>query len=306
MGMVRLSDISKVIAPGPSMILRPASPKAEPEGFTQLMPGAQNAAVLNHSRALRLATPIAWPGTTLARSEPLTPRPISSVRPKTFFRKCAIFAKGQIEDPVSGELVRLIEIRKASVSRNIEGILCDQRRAASDGRSIVERLRKNVLRAGAEAPRHPFADANRSGVEYGIPFRGLIDKRLATRDKSAFGIEAGPLGAVVPGVQHDVSGQFALQVQIPDLHVAESVIRIDGEVVGYGSGCDRGKTVHQGKRSRRKRRDIGGVRRGLGEGRLEREVLNHDAVLREVVVDAVARANDGTGERTPGDADARG
>src|SRR5215475_7573586 len=81
--MVRLSDILNTTLPGPSMMLRPASPKLEPAGFTQLMPGLQNAAVLNHSFALGLLSAIGWPGTMLARNEPLTPRLMSNAPPST-------------------------------------------------------------------------------------------------------------------------------------------------------------------------------------------------------------------------------
>src|SRR2546421_7704810 len=37
--------------------------------------------------------------------------------------------------------------------------------------------------------------------------------------------------------------------------------------------------------------DIGGVRRGVRKRRLKREVLNHARILRQVVVDSVARSD---------------
>jgi len=52
--------------------------------------------------------------------------------------------------------------------------------------------------------------------------------------------------------------------------------------------------------------EIRGIRGRAGKGRLKREVLNHGAVLGEVVVDAVAGADHGFLERFPGNADARG
>ena len=74
------------------MILRPASPNELPLGFAQVLPeagvlepevaGEQNAAVLNHSLVDELAMEIGAP-VTLARSEPLTPRLMSTELPST-------------------------------------------------------------------------------------------------------------------------------------------------------------------------------------------------------------------------------
>src|ERR1700759_4066054 len=83
-----LSDMSITNCPGPSMMLRPASPKAVPLGFMHVfvvpaeVVGAQNAAVLNHSDAERFESEIGAPVTS-ARSEPLTPRSMSSEVPST-------------------------------------------------------------------------------------------------------------------------------------------------------------------------------------------------------------------------------
>src|SRR6516162_10317466 len=77
-GMVRLMLIFKTTVPGPSMMLRPASPKLVPAGLLQAALGAQNAAVLNHLSTDGFETEMGWPGTTLARNEPLTPRARSS------------------------------------------------------------------------------------------------------------------------------------------------------------------------------------------------------------------------------------
>src|ERR1700720_1783734 len=72
-----------VTCPGPSIIFRPASPKLEPLGFTQVVLGAQNAAVLNHWRVVGLLRGMDSPATVFARSEPLTPRLMSSPPPST-------------------------------------------------------------------------------------------------------------------------------------------------------------------------------------------------------------------------------
>src|SRR5467141_5071995 len=74
------------------MMLRPASPKEVPFGFAHVLPeagvldpeeaGEQNAAVLNHSRVVGLPKDTGAP-VALARSEPLTPRLMSSELPRT-------------------------------------------------------------------------------------------------------------------------------------------------------------------------------------------------------------------------------
>src|SRR5712692_6690902 len=91
--MVLLRFISKVTCPGPSMILRPASPKELPLGFAQVVPdagvfaateeaGEQNAAVSNHSSVVGELKEIGAP-VTLARNDPLTPRLMSRELPST-------------------------------------------------------------------------------------------------------------------------------------------------------------------------------------------------------------------------------
>src|SRR6266403_1328713 len=91
--IVLLTFMSKVICPGPSMMLRPASPKELPVMFAQVLPepgvlepkeeaGEQNAAVLNHSRVDGEANEIGAP-VAFARNEPLTPRLMSSELPST-------------------------------------------------------------------------------------------------------------------------------------------------------------------------------------------------------------------------------
>src|SRR5438445_7605055 len=81
--IVLLSDMFMETCPGPSMIFRPASPKPEPLGLVQVALGAQNAAVLNHLSVVGSLIEIDCPATAFARSEPLTPRPMSSSPPRT-------------------------------------------------------------------------------------------------------------------------------------------------------------------------------------------------------------------------------
>src|SRR5260370_32286134 len=80
--IVLLSDMFKETCPGPSIIFRPASPKLEPFGFVQVALGAQKAAVLNHSSVVGSLIEIACPATPFSRSDPLTPRSMSSTPPR--------------------------------------------------------------------------------------------------------------------------------------------------------------------------------------------------------------------------------
>src|SRR5579859_4175758 len=90
--MVLLMFMSKVVCPGPWMMLRPASPKELPVGLAHGLPepgaaakveaGEQNAAVLNHSRVVGEGKESGAP-VALARSEPLTPRLMSRELPST-------------------------------------------------------------------------------------------------------------------------------------------------------------------------------------------------------------------------------
>src|SRR6202022_791052 len=91
--MVLPRFISNTICPGPSMVLRPASPNELPLGFAHALPepgvlepkeeaGEQKAAVLNHSSVVGLLRETGAP-VALARSEPLTPRLMSSELPRT-------------------------------------------------------------------------------------------------------------------------------------------------------------------------------------------------------------------------------
>src|SRR5260370_21199029 len=85
--------MSNTNCPGRSMVLRPAWRKELPVRFAQVMlergvlepreeVGEQNAAVLNHSSVVGLLSAIGAP-VALARSEPLTPRPMSRELPST-------------------------------------------------------------------------------------------------------------------------------------------------------------------------------------------------------------------------------
>jgi hypothetical protein len=72
-------------------------------------------------------------------------------------------------------------------------------------------------------------------VENGISLGGFVDEGLVAGDEQgAFGVEAGALGAVVADVQDNVAVEFVLDVEVPDLDIAERVIRTDGEIIPDG------------------------------------------------------------------------
>src|SRR6266704_1948287 len=81
--IVLLSDMFIDTCPGPSIMFLPASPKPEAVGLTHVALGAQKAAVLNHLSVVGSLIEMDCPATALARSDPLTPRPISSAPPST-------------------------------------------------------------------------------------------------------------------------------------------------------------------------------------------------------------------------------
>src|SRR5438477_8806023 len=125
-------------------------------------------------------------------------------------------------------------------------------------------------------------------MEDGISGGGFVDERLNSGDgDGAFDIQARAFGAVIADVQHDARRKLTLNIEIPNLDVAEAVVGIDGEIVGDVSGRSRKAVLERERRGRGT--DVG---EGRGERRLEGEILNNGGVLREVVVDAVARAED--------------
>src|ERR1700694_2149844 len=73
-GKILVNDMSNNRLPGPSMLLRRASPNGPA--------GATNAAVLNHSAMDGSGTVTGWPGTTSPRCVPLAPWLTFNVLPR--------------------------------------------------------------------------------------------------------------------------------------------------------------------------------------------------------------------------------
>src|SRR5262245_20123336 len=92
-------------------------------------------------------------------------------------------------------------------------------------------------------------------------------------------------------------GQLALDIQVPDLYVSQAVVRVNRIIVGHETRGPR-ESVGQSQVARCGVPDRIGLR--VGKRRLEREVLDDGAVLRQVVVDSVAEPDDGEVQRLPG------
>ncbi len=157
--------------------------------------------------------------------------------------------------------------------------------------------------------RHPLADAQVARVQDRSAIRRLPVERLHSRQQQPVRtavrglqhVEPRTLRATVANIEDDRARQFALNVQVPVLHVAERVVAVGAEVVGQRPGGGRGETVLQRKRARR----AGNVGGGGGKRRLVRHLLDNAVVRPGVVTDAVAGAHHGFLVRSPGDAHAR-
>src|SRR5262245_7765538 len=128
-------------------------------------------------------------------------------------------------------------------------------------------------------------------MQNGIGGGRFVDKRLGSgRQDGTLFVEVRSFRAVVADVQQESVRQLPLNIQTPDLHVAQAVVLIKRVVIGDLSCCSR-KSVYQ--------RQVAGCRVArriglrVGKGRLKRKVLDDRAVLRQVVVDPVAESDHG-------------
>src|SRR5215813_851418 len=106
--------------------------------------------------------------------------------------------------------------------------------------------------------------------------------------------------SVVTDVQQKAGRDFALDVEIPELHITKRVVLINSKVVGDRSRVAGWKTILQRDRDEESR-----VRLGDSERRLKCQLLHHGSVLREVVIDSIAGANHRVLKRLPCHTDAR-
>ena len=219
-------------------------------------------------------------------------------------------AKGQLPEIVGGELLRLIEARKATLGGQVEGILRDRESASADRGNIIHHLGECVGAADRNAALQAFAQADRPGVGARITLRSLPEEGLRCRNADAgqktvggnFVVETCALRPGIVEVQEQRWPDLLLNVEEANLHVAEAVVGIDGVAVGNQAAGWSGETVLQSECAHRGLH----VGFGVGEGRLEGEFLGNGLKGAGVVVDAVAGANHHFVPGLPSDADARG
>src|SRR5437588_801394 len=139
-----------------------------------------------------------------------------------------------------------------------------------------------------------------------ISLRRFVTKWLAAGDhQRALRIQPRSFRPVVTGVHHHATRKLPLYIKIPELHVAEAIVWVDGEVIGHRASGTGESSGDRQPASANETVDIRGVRRGVSKGRLKREVLDHGAVLRQVVVDSIARPHHRLLMWFPGNPDAR-
>src|SRR5579863_1618492 len=113
-----------------------------------------------------------------------------------------VFAKRQIVHPAAGKFVGLIETRKTTFGGHVKGILYHHRAAQSDGRRIVDRLRKYIAASESDPVRHAFAHPYRRRMKDGISRGRFIDKGLrAGGVDGSLDVQARALRSVVAYVQ---------------------------------------------------------------------------------------------------------
>src|SRR6266446_5964350 len=72
-----------------------------------------------------------------------------------------------------------------------------------------------------------------------VSLRRFINKRLpAGNHQRALRIQPRSLRTVVACVHHHATRKLALYIEIPDLHVAQAIVWIDREIVGYRANLE--------------------------------------------------------------------
>src|SRR4029077_4161893 len=147
-----------------------------------------------------------------ADGEVAAPLPaIQNVREGAAPREPVSFPKGQLVNPVAGEFVALVKTGESAIRRDIEGVLRDNRAAAADRGSVVDRFGVSVGPRNSDAVRHTLAQANRCRVINGIGRRRFIDEGLYSGyGYGALDVEPRALRTIVVEVHHHAGGQLPL------------------------------------------------------------------------------------------------
>src|SRR5450432_426646 len=104
-------------------------------------------------------------------------------------------------------------------------------------------------------------------MKNGITGRRLISERLKAGDiDGPLGIQTSSLRTVVVDIQQNPSMQLTLDVHIPHLHITQTVVRIDGEIISDQARGDSRKPVSQSQRIG----DAADIGRSKSKRRLER------------------------------------
>src|SRR5260370_23678671 len=163
-----------------------------------------------------------------------------NVGKRSALREAVILAKGQFVNPVASEFVALVKTGEAAVGGDIERILRDHRAATADGGSVVDGFGVRVGPRNRDTVGHAPAQANRCRIINRIAVRRFIDEGLDAGDgDGALDVEPRTFRTVVPDIHHQAAGELALNVQVPDLHVAEAIVRVDSKIIGDGGGGGR-------------------------------------------------------------------
>src|ERR1700687_3124378 len=71
-------------------------------------------------------------------------------------------------------------------------------------------------------------------MQYRVSLRRFVDKWMAAGDhQRPLRIQPRSFRTVIARVHHHPSRKLTLYIEIPDLHVAKAIVRVDGEVVGH-------------------------------------------------------------------------
>ena len=202
------------------------------------------------------------------------------------------------------------------------GVLNGGDRAAADRGGVIDGVAVLVEELEGDALLHALAGGDDELVEAGLGLRGLVREGLGVGRGDGGGggvgggddVEVAALGAVVADVQDDAAGKGALDVEVVDLDVAETVVLVYavGVLDGLGGAVEAVRESQVGGcggRGDEAAGVVGGggehVVLGGGERGLEGEGLGEGGELAGVEVDAVAGADHGFLQElgTPGHAE---